>query len=156
METVPAVIPFFLFRPFFMQPALPAPPPATTFPELAASRRRWIEEVLRPWCAAASRKNLLLAELEWQDIAGRPAPEMTLWLWAWGRFPELVGEGLAAMNETHEVEVRTRDGQSWAGFPDARQSVRGQLVLISPRGTAIPLLSIDDIVAVSRQAPRAE
>ncbi|MCA9080733.1 MAG: hypothetical protein KDA58_09255, partial [Planctomycetaceae bacterium] len=58
-----------------------------TFDELVASRRAWNETVLKPWCQSASRKELRLAAQEWLDIAGRAAPEFTLWPWAWSRFP---------------------------------------------------------------------
>ena len=39
------------------------------------SSRQWIDEVLKPWCQRAERKDLRLAEMEWQDIAGRAAAE---------------------------------------------------------------------------------
>src|SRR5687767_6788549 len=77
-----------------------------TFAELAASRREWIDAVLRPWCVQASRRDLVLAEMDWGDIAGRVDAEATLWTWAWGRFPELVHEGLSGVSETREVRVQ--------------------------------------------------
>ena len=125
----------------------------TTFAHLVESRRRWISEVLQPWCRTASRRDLRLAELEWPDIAGRADPQSTLWLWAWGRFPDLVSEGISGIDETWRVRVTLQDGQSCTGYPDSRQSEQGQLVLIgdSP-STGEPLgpFSIDEIVEVVR------
>jgi len=102
----------------------------STFEELVASRRAWIEETLRPWCMRADRKELKKAADEWGDIAGRVDPESTLWTWAWSRFPQLVHEGLAGVDETHEVRLKLRDGTSVVGFPDGRQSSEGRLVLM--------------------------
>jgi hypothetical protein len=121
-----------------------------SFDELAASRRRWIAEVLQPWCREASRKDLLRAAMEWGDIAGRVDEKATLWTWAWGRFPELVYEGLSGVNETREVQVTLKTGETWVGFPDARQSTEGRLVLVSADrslGQFGPF-SIDDIARV--------
>lgn len=101
-----------------------------SFDELAASRREWIDTVLRPWCARAERRELLKAHVEWTDIAGRVDPEATLWTWAWERFPALVHDGLAGVNETAEVHVKLRDVTAVTGFPDARQSRLGQLVVV--------------------------
>jgi len=115
-----------------------------TFPELVASRREWIDNVLKPWCQQASRKELLFAEQEWTDLAGRAAPEMTLWLWAWSRFPVLYEDGLTTINETRAVQVHTRTGQEYSGFPDSRQSEQGRLVLVGEDGEHGPI-SIDDI-----------
>lgn len=100
------------------------------FESLVASRRQWIEDVLRPWCRAASRKELLKAENEWQDIAGRAAPEQTLWSWAWERFPALVYDGLTGVNETQRVSVQLVGGETIVGYPEGRRSQRGQLVLL--------------------------
>jgi hypothetical protein len=121
-----------------------------TFDELAASRRLWIAEVLEPWCREASRKDLLRAALEWGDIAGRVDENATLWTWAWRRFPELVYEGLSGVNETREVQVTLKTGETWTGFPDARQSREGQLVLVSADRKLGQLgpFSIDDIARV--------
>lgn len=121
----------------------------TTFADLAASRREWIDRVLQPWCQQAQRKDLLQAELEWPDIAGRPAAELTLWLWAWSRFPGLVQEGLTAINETHRVTVTLRDGTQHCGYPDARRSQRGQLVLLNEKSDWTQPISIDDIHSVT-------
>src|SRR5688500_2337067 len=74
-----------------------------TFAELVASRRTWIDNELKPWCAQATVAQLKLAELEWLDIAGRVDPEVTLWAWAWSRFPELVNRDLARIDETRQV-----------------------------------------------------
>lgn len=121
-----------------------------SFAELIESRRRWLDDVLAPWCRTAGRKELLLAEQEWTDLAGRAAPEMTLWAWAWSRFPELCHEGLTGINETVAVTVRCRDGRVGTGFPDARESERGELVLVTETGKTAGPFSIDDIVAVER------
>ena len=125
-----------------------------TFDELAASRRDWIASVLRPWCEQAVRLDLLKAELDWPDIAGRIDAASTLWTWAWSRFPALVHEGLSGVDETFAVCVTLRDGSTHAGFPDGRKSQRGQLVLISaakgkPNEELGPF-SIDDITSVAR------
>ncbi|MGH7201549.1 MAG: hypothetical protein ACREJB_13140, partial [Planctomycetaceae bacterium] len=125
-----------------------------TFEELIASRKRWIEEVLRPWCRGASRADLRRAELEWQDIAGRADPAATLWTWAWGRFPALVHGELPGVDETHRVCVTMTDGESVTGFPDGRRSRQGELYLLC-EGAAGALVergpySIDEIAAVER------
>ncbi len=122
---------------------------APTFSALAESRRAWIEQVLRPWCRCASRRELLQAEQEWVDIAGRPAPELSLWLWAWSRFPPLYVEGLQGVDETYEVRVRLRSGAEHVGFPNARESRRGMLVLEGTEGPIGPF-SIDDIESIER------
>ena len=101
-----------------------------TFLDLAASRRAWIEQVLKPWCAQASVAQLKLAELEWVDIAGKVDPEATLWAWAWGRFPGLVNADLGRIDEARQVTVELHDGRKYTGFPDARESRQGGLVLL--------------------------
>lgn len=128
----------------------------TTFSDLVASRKEWIESVLKPWCAAAPLIQLRLAEQEWGDIAGRVDPQATLWSWAWSRFPALVSEGLAGINETHEICVALRNGESFEGYPDNRQSTGGRLVLLC-RSHADPgrfeesrPISIDEIATVER------
>jgi len=127
-----------------------------TFAELVASRKEWIESVLKPWCTLAPRKELQLAELEWGDIAGRVDPAVSLWSWAWSRFPQLVHGELAGVNETHEVRVTRRDGSVVTGYPDNRRSTGGGLVLVvhNPSGaerfTETDPISIDDIVSVER------
>ena len=102
-----------------------------SYEELIASRKEWIEAVLRPWCREAKLTDLKRAAQEWQDIAGKVAPEMTLWTWAWERFPDLVHEGITGVNETSEVTVTLKDGRRVTGFPDGRKSVQGKLVLLS-------------------------
>ena len=100
----------------------------STFDELVASRKAWLSEVLQPWCRNAPLISLRQAELEWNDIAGKVAPEKTLWPWAWSRFPDLVHESLG-IEETAEVEVTLHDGRTVRGFPDSRASQHGKLVL---------------------------
>ena len=123
-----------------------------TFADLAASRRSWIADVLQPWCVQADRRQLLLAFEEWNDIAGRVDENATLWSWAWSRFPDLVHDGLAGINETREVEVTLATNETARGFPDNRKSEKGQLVLIAT-GADGNLIehgpwSIDDIRSV--------
>jgi hypothetical protein len=125
-----------------------------TFNELVADRKKWLSEILKPWCQAARRSELLKAEPEWLDIAGKVDPTKTLWIWAWSRFPELVHESLG-IEETSEVEIQLNDGRSVRGFPDARASQHGQLFLLGtdhPLEKLAPLgpFSIDEIVAVNR------
>ncbi len=127
-----------------------------TFAELVASRKAWLAEVLAPWCARASLKDLKRAELEWVDIAGKVDPEKTLWYWAWSRFPDLVNAELVAIDEARKVTGTLRDGRSFTGFPDSRQSKQGQLVLVS-RGPSRPgrheehgPFSIDEIASIVR------
>lgn len=100
------------------------------FDELVASRKDWIETVLKPWCVAAPLADLRKAHVEWTDIAGKVDPESTLWTWAWSRFPALVHEGISGVNETCEVRITLKDGAEISGFPDARQSQLGRLVLL--------------------------
>lgn len=133
--------------------SVPADLPPRRFDELAASRRQWIDQVLRPWCLQAGRKDLLQAEAEWLDLAGRVDISATLWSWAWERFPELTHPDLAGPNETHRVRAALNDGNVVCGFPDNRLSVRGMLVLvdISPDGGTVTHgpFSIDDITGVT-------
>ena len=124
----------------------------STFDELVASRQRWISEVLQPWCQAASLADLNKAAAEWGDIAGRVDTDATLWTWAWSRFPDLVHDEIAGINETCEVRVNLKDGTVVVGFPDARRSQQGWLLLVS----SLPSdskehgpISIDDITSVS-------
>ena len=99
-----------------------------TFEELVASRKAWLTDVLQPWCRTATLSALRKAEQEWMDIAGKVAPEKTLWPWAWSRFPDLVHETLG-IEETAEIEVVLLDGRIVRGYPDARRSQSGQLVV---------------------------
>ena len=110
-------------------PALPESP-AMEFEALAASRREWIDTVLHPWCVAATQKQLMQAATEWLDLAGRVDIDATLWTWAWERFPVLTHPELSGVNETHPVCVRLENGDEYRGFPDSRQSTRGNLVLL--------------------------
>lgn len=126
-----------------------------SFEDLAASRREWIENVLRPWCQRAGQRELRQAESEWHNFAGRVDIVATLWTWAWERFPALTYQDLAGVNETQEVCVTLKDGTSVHGFPDSRLSQRGTLVLISrdPESgvsTQHGPISIDDIASVIR------
>jgi hypothetical protein len=112
-----------------------------TFAELAASRRAWLDDILKPWCQAASRRELLQAEHEWTDVAGKVDPVKTLWCWAWGRFPGLVNTELQGIDETTAVRV----------------TLRGELYLLgrdpgNPRRslTLGPFL-IDDVVTIEKQ-----
>lgn len=127
---------------------------AVTFADLVASRKRWIEQVLKPWARGARRDDLRRAEAEWIDLAGKVDPQKTLWLWAWSRFPALVHEELG-IDEAVEVTVRLRDGREFTGYPDSRQSAQGQLVLVRADRTAggfvtLGPFSLDEIVAVDR------
>ena len=121
-----------------------------TFEELVASRRRWIDEELAPWCRGAPRSELVQAAEEWLDIAGKVDVESTLWTWAWSRFPLLVCDDLPGVNETNRVRLLLGDGRQVAGYPDARAAGPGQLILIDavdPRVTHGPI-SIDEIESV--------
>ncbi|MFN9824325.1 MAG: hypothetical protein ACK58J_09240 [Planctomyces sp.] len=125
-----------------------------TFDELAASRRDWIQSVLRVWCRRASVKELRKAELEWFDLAGRADAGATLWKWAWERFPEAVHADMPGLNETYELLVELRDGRVLRGYPDARQSIRGQLVLLgrAQEGALqqLPTVQLDDVWGMRR------
>ena|SRR5260221_12894514 len=127
-----------------------------TFAELVSSRKAWLADVLAPWCRQATVNDLRLAELEWVDIAGKVDPGKTLWYWAWSRFPELVHAELVGIDETREVLVTLRNGRVVAGFPDARQSVQGQLVLVGRdadnprRTTGHGPFSLDEIASIAR------
>jgi hypothetical protein len=130
--------------------------PVSSFADLISSRLEWIEQTLKPWCRGAARKDLQRAELEWEDIAGKVDPKATLWTWAWSRFPEIVHEGLAGVNETHAVRITLKDGQAHVGYPDNRKSEGGRLILLSAesagpgRSAEIGPISIDDIVSIER------
>ena len=123
-----------------------------TFEELVKSRREWIDKILIPWCQVASRKDLLLAEHEWQDLAGRPDPEMTLWIWAWRRFPAICHDVQPTINETESVEVTCSDGRQVTGFPDARRSQSGLLFVVSEEGQTVGPVSIDDITSIEKSS----
>lgn len=124
------------------------------FSALVASRRNWIESTLKPWCRTASRRDLLAAEQDWLDIAGRADPHKTLWPWAWSRFPVLFVDDLGGLEETYRVAVTLRDGSRHTGYPNARRSRHGELVLLgdSPGRNQRDLgpWSIDDVTAIER------
>ncbi|MDB5391537.1 MAG: hypothetical protein JWM11_7183, partial [Planctomycetaceae bacterium] len=105
-------------------------PLAPTFEALVASRKEWLADVLKSWCQRAPRAALRLAELEWTDIAGKISAEKSLWAWAWGRFPDLVHSELNSIDESSAVTVVLKNGEQITGYPDARQSEQGQLVLV--------------------------
>jgi hypothetical protein len=124
------------------------------FDDLVASRKAWLNDILQPWCRSASVKALRQAEVEWTDIAGKVPPEKTLWIWAWSRFPELVHETLG-IDESEEVEVLLPDGRFARGYPDARASLQGKLVLWGtdserPQPHECGPFSIDEIASVKR------
>ena len=99
------------------------------YSDLVVSRKAWLDNVLRPWCFQAGYKDLLLAEGEWQNLAGKVEPQKTLWYWAWSRFPELVHPDISDINETHALTVELKNGDQYTGFPDARESLHGKLVI---------------------------
>jgi hypothetical protein len=119
------------------------------FDDLVASRKDWIESVLKPWCRGAPLGELRKAAQEWHDIAGRVDPDLTLWLWAWSRFPVLYHDSLRGLDESFQVKVRLRDGTEQTGFPDSRASRRGTLMLATGEGDVGPF-SIDDVESVER------
>jgi hypothetical protein len=127
-----------------------------TFAELVASRQEWIEDILKPWCRAASWKELMQAQQDWANIAGQVDPQTTLWAWAWGRFPVLVHDGLPGLDETHRIRVTLQDARIREGFPDNRESRFGKLKLLGetkPGSGQFELseaISIDDIISVER------
>lgn len=123
-----------------------------TFDDLVESRRQWIDEVLVPWCRQASRDELLQAEQEWENLAGRVDPQATLWKWAWSRFPALVHETLSGLDESRELRITLADGAELVGYPDNRRTEPGRLVLLCTAGDgagdySLPV-SINDITAV--------
>lgn len=127
----------------------------TTFTELVESRKEWLNTILRPWCEQAAMRDLRKAADEWTDIAGRIDPEMSIWLWAWGRFPVLVTDGLNGLDETHAVCVTLKNGTRVSGYPDSRESRTGKLWLLRTDGedSAGKLAgpwTIDDVERVDR------
>jgi hypothetical protein len=125
-----------------------------SFEQLAASRRAWIDDVLRPWCQASSIKELRKAEAEWFDLAGRADIGATLWTWAWERFPAITHPDLPGVHETHEVQVTMKNGEALRGYPDARKSIRGTLVLVNMNEVGefqtLQPVSLDDVAAIER------
>lgn len=133
---------------------------APTFEALVASRKAWLNDVLKPWCQSAPRTSLRMAELEWNDIAGRVSPEKSLWAWAWGRFPELVHPELNGIDESSAVTVTLKNGRQVTGYPDARQSEQGQLVILcrDPAGgrtTSEGPFPMEDIASIVRVQSRS-
>lgn len=128
-----------------------------SFQEMAASRREWISDVLIPWCKQATFKDLREAEHDWINIAGRVDPAMTLWTWAWSRFPCLVHERLPGVNETLEVRIELASGESIVGYPDNRKSERGELVLIMAgedgRSAQSGPYNLDDVISAELTSP---
>lgn len=127
----------------------------STFTDLVASRKAWIDSELKPWCQQAASRDLRMAEELWPDIAGKVDPQKTLWLWAWSRYPALVHADLQAIDETRAVTVTLHDGRTFTGFPDARKTRQAGLVLLcadpqNPRRFVEegPLL-LDDIAAIT-------
>lgn len=133
-------------------------PPAVPLTELGASRRRWIDGELQPWCRTAPLVELKKAELDWTNLAGQVPADQTLWRWAWSRFPDLVHPDLG-LNETYPVRLHLKDGTSVVGYPDSRQSRQGSLVLTrrSPAGAweSLGPWPIDDVVSAVRVAADA-
>jgi len=129
-----------------------------TYTELVASRKAWIDNVLRPWCEQAGYKDLQLAEGDWPNLAGKVDPQKTLWYWAWSRFPELVHPEISDIDETHALEMELKTGEIHTGYPDARESLHGKLVIqragAAPDTSANPSLlkrvTIDEIATVRR------
>lgn len=123
-----------------------------TFAHLVTSRKEWLEGQLKPWCQRARQRDLLLAEQEWIDLAGKVDPEKTLWAWAWNRFPDLVHAELG-IDESHEILVTFTSGETCQGYADARRSHQGKLYLIrsADRADVGPFL-IDDVQAVTKLA----
>lgn len=129
-----------------------------SFVGLASSRRQWIHETLLPWCRQASYRDLLEAEQDWGNIAGQVDPEITLWAWAWGRFPELIHDGMPGLNETSEVRLCLSDGQTVVGYPDRQASSRGEIVLVSRTETGFETLGpfrIDEIESANLTNPQS-
>ena len=100
--------------------------------------------------------DLRLAEFEWTDIAGKVDPARTLWYWAWSRFPQLVHDELAGIDETRAVCVSLKNGDCATGYPDARRSQRGELYLVAlgkqgtRNSTELGPFAIDQISEVTR------
>jgi hypothetical protein len=127
------------------------------FDALIVSRRKWIETVLKPWLRTAPRRDLLFAEQEWVDLAGRADPQKTLWPWAWSRFPALYVDDLGGLEESYRVIVTLKDGSQQIGYPDARRSLHGELMLLGASvvdgSRELGPFSIDEVACVERAAP---
>jgi hypothetical protein len=61
---------------------------------------------------------------------------------------------MPGLNETYELLVELRDGRSLRGYPDARQSIRGQLVVLGRADDGVlqqlPTVQLDDVVSMRR------
>ncbi|HCP13560.1 MAG TPA: hypothetical protein DIT89_14605 [Planctomycetaceae bacterium] len=61
---------------------------------------------------------------------------------------------MPGLDETYELRVELRDGRQLTGYPDARQSQRGQLVLLGrASGGGLqqqPTVQLDDVASVRR------
>jgi hypothetical protein len=71
-----------------------------------------------------------------------------------------VNAELNKIDETHEVTVTLKTGETYTGFPDARQSKKGMLVLVA-RSTTNPQLyedvgplSLDNVQSAARVEAR--
>ena len=127
-----------------------------TYVTLVAARRDWIETVLRPWCRAASLRDLRMAESQWADLAGDVGVRETLWAWAWERFPALCEPGLAPPSESRAVRVIRTDGDSFVGTPDGRRSQRGELWLVAEESREdLGPFPLDEIATVEPAADRS-
>ena len=122
----------------------------SSFETLITSRKDWIENVLRPWCREAPLRDLKKAADEWTDIAGKVAPEPTIWTWCWERFPELVHEGLTGVDETVQIRVRLKDDRELSGYPDGRASQQGTLTILNADEGEQGPFTIDQIETVER------
>lgn len=100
------------------------------FPTLVASRREWIERVLRPWCRAADETSLRLAEFQWGDLAGQVSPDHTLWRWAWERFGQVIHPELG-FDESRPWRLTLADGTCRSGYVNGRLSVGTSLFLVA-------------------------
>lgn len=125
----------------------------TTFLDLAASRRQWIEEVLRPWCMHARSAELHRAEQEWLDVAGRISPDFSLWMWAWSRYPGLVIADLWRIDEAVELQIELADGRAVTGFADTRQSHQDLLVVLVTADRSSITINLDDIRSLTVLRP---
>ena len=100
----------------------------TTYAELVQSRRTWLSHELEGWCRRATVAELQLAEVEWPDLAGRINPDVTLWRWAWSRFPGLVHAELG-LDESRLVSLQLKDGRCFVGYPNSRRSQKNLLTI---------------------------
>jgi hypothetical protein len=61
---------------------------------------------------------------------------------------------MPGLDETYELLVELRDGRRLRGYPDARQSIRGQLVLLGRADDGglqqLPAVQLDDVAGMCR------